>query len=64
MNDNFDYEDSIRPLVKRLCESDKGEAEANFGQMSEIIKKLAMLIAENPNYLDTLERYSDQFFQD
>lgn len=55
----FDYKQQIVPVIQLLCESDQGNEEANFGQMSEVVKKLALLIKKDPTIIDLLVEYSN-----
>lgn len=53
------YKEEIEPIVKKLCELDKGNKEANFGQMKEFVYDLASLIKEDPSILEKLKKYSE-----
>jgi hypothetical protein len=55
----FNYQEEINPIAVLLCEADKGSSESNFGQMKELLKKLAIVVKNNPSVLDTIKRYSE-----
>jgi len=59
--DKFNYNEKINPLAQSLCEEDIGNSQANFGQMKEVIKRLAQLVAKDETVLDTIKEYSKTF---
>ncbi len=42
------YKDNIYPLAQRLCKTDEGDHESNFGQMLEHLNDLADEINREP----------------
>ncbi len=53
----FNYKKEILPIVKKLCEADGNKAEANHGQMQEILKDFAKLCSDDLEVLATFIRY-------
>jgi hypothetical protein len=52
------YKKRIIPIIQKLCILDGKKQQANFGQMSEILKEISIIFEEKPTYLATMIRYS------
>lgn len=48
---NKTHKNSIKELAKLLCHFEKGKSEVNIAQMTEILKNLCALIAEEPEII-------------